>query len=436
MTTTILNTHQKALEINLDSRIYGTIAEIGAAQEVARWFFRVGAAAGSVAKTISAYDMTVSDEIYGKAGRYVSRERLEAMLDREFSLLVKRLGDVRGRNTRFFSYANTVAARNFEGTNECHGWVGLRFQAEPGADPSTIILHVNLLDPTSVQQQEALGVLGVNLIYSAFLTDDPLQGLNTLPDNLSGDRLEVDVADLSGPAFAGVDPARNAMQLVRSSLAQVVLFDRTGNVQPPSEIVRKRPIVIKRISLRKSTGLDPQTLAAGCAMLHEESPDLDAKPLEVVEFSISSVHESSDTMAADYLGHLRGLLSHDQWVMLTRLQRNYLLSDYLRRYSEQPVRFVMGVSAFALLLAESYYQDLQGGILEATGKLFADKVRIYVHPMSTESFEQHLKSAGLDTEWVSHTGGDTVRLKDLDFKRPTDLLCEYLLAAGWVEELR
>ena len=106
--TVFLETEQKALEINLDERIYGAFAEIGAGQEVVRWFFRVGAAAGTVAKSISAYDMMVSDAIYGCGDRYVSRTRLQAMLDHEFELNIERLGEKRGDTTAFFAFADTV----------------------------------------------------------------------------------------------------------------------------------------------------------------------------------------------------------------------------------------------------------------------------------------------------------------------------------------
>ena len=91
-----LDTHRKALKINLDKRRYGTFAEIGAGQEVVRWFFRVGGGAGTIAKSISAYDMTFSDAIYGKAPRYVSRERLHTMLGHEYDLLAERLRAARG----------------------------------------------------------------------------------------------------------------------------------------------------------------------------------------------------------------------------------------------------------------------------------------------------------------------------------------------------
>ena len=160
-----LDTHQKALKINLDPRWYGSFAEIGAGQEVVRWFFRVGGAAGTVAKSISAYDMTVSDAIYGSGDRYVSRSRLQAMLDREFRLNLERLHGSRGDTTSFFAFADTVVARSFKGGNECHGWMGVKFQSRPRDEPSQIVIHVRMLDAEASLQQEALGVVGVNLLY-------------------------------------------------------------------------------------------------------------------------------------------------------------------------------------------------------------------------------------------------------------------------------
>ncbi|MCK5872720.1 MAG: hypothetical protein KAG26_07825, partial [Methylococcales bacterium] len=163
-------TLQKALEINLDNYKYGTIVEIGAGQEVARNFFRAGGAAGTVAKTMSAYDMQVSDDIYGleESGRYVSRSRLMKMLDKEFLAITELLTPIRSKNTTFFSYAATVTAKSYLQKNECHGWVGIRLQLHRKAPPSDVILHVRMLDNDGSSQQEALGVLGVNLIHAAF----------------------------------------------------------------------------------------------------------------------------------------------------------------------------------------------------------------------------------------------------------------------------
>ncbi len=437
MPSTKLSTHQKALEINLDDKIYGTIAEIGAAQEVARWFFRVGAAGGSVAKTMSAYDMQFSDEIYGKAGRYVSRERVEAMLDKEYDLLIKRLSESRGAGTRFFAFCNTVTTRNFSGTNECHGWVGLRFQTEPCGQPNTIILHINMRDDTAIAQQEAVGVLGVNLIYSAFsAAEGPVKGLDRLPDNLGEDQLEIDVADLWGPAFDDVDPAQTGMAMIRSGLAHAILFNRNGKQRPPSEVIRKRPVIIKRTSTRYSSVIDSAAFAAAESKLMQESPDLDIQPLKVTEFSMSSVHA---TMGSDHeknMAHLRELIIQDEWVMLTRLRQSYTLTDYMRRYSRFPLRFVMGVSTFAMLLSEKFYVDTSGGILEATGRLYADNVRVYVQPMSCEDFRSHLNSVGLTPDWVSTpSNSEPVTIENIEFSGPTGLLHRYLLESGWVEHL-
>src|SRR3954451_5013479 len=131
-----VGTDKKALRINLDAHKYGTFAEIGAGQEVARRFFHVGGAAGTVAKTMSAYDMTFSDAIYGPADRYVSRVRLQTMLDHEYNLLIERLDQKFGAEKTFFVFADTVAARSFKHRSESHGWLGMRFQPGPRAQPS------------------------------------------------------------------------------------------------------------------------------------------------------------------------------------------------------------------------------------------------------------------------------------------------------------
>ena len=437
MPTNSASTHHKALSINLDDKIYGTIAEIGAAQEVARWFFRVGAAAGSVAKTMSAYDMQVSDEIYGKAGRYVSRERLEAMLEKEYALLVRRLTDKRGHDTRFFAFCNTVSARNFAGTNECQGWIGLRFQAEPGGDANTIILHINMLDDSSIAQQEAVGILGVNLIYSAFFGTSGNEGdLTSLIDNLGDGRLEADLIDVAGPAFSAADPAQTGMALVASGLAEAVLFDSDGLQQPPTEICRKRPAIIKRTSMRYSSAIDTECFAAACEKLSNEQINSEKEPISVTEFSINSVHAGGGRNPTQDLVHLRNLIAQNDWVMLTRLRQSYKLSSYLRRYSQQPLRFVMGASTFAMLLSDKFYVDSSDGLLQATGKLYAQDVKVYVQPMPLADVCEHLQSVGLDPQWIS-TNDDSgvVSIDNLRFEGPLRLLQQYLIESGFVENL-
>ena len=234
------DTHQKALRINLDPRWYGTIAEIGAGQEVARWFFRVGGAAGTVAKSMSAYDMAVSDAVYGKADRYVSASRLQAMLDKEFALNVERLDSERGDDNCFFAFADTVVARSFQGGNECHGWMGVKFQAQPHDEPSQIVMHVRMLDVEAWLQQEALGIIGVNLLYGAFFQHhEPDKLIESLLDRLTTGRIEIDMIEFRGIEFRRVDNRLMALKLVQLGLSGVAMFGPDREVLQPSEVLRK-----------------------------------------------------------------------------------------------------------------------------------------------------------------------------------------------------
>src|SRR3954470_2850236 len=235
------DTLQKALQINLDLRWYGTIAEIGAGQEVARWFFRAGGAAGTVAKSMSAYDMAVSDAVYGKADRYVSKGRLQAMLDHEYELDLDRLGDERGDETAFFAFADTVVARSFRGGNECHGWMGVKFQSHPRDEPSQIVVHVRMLDAEAALQQEALGIIGVSLLYGAFfLHHEPEKLMESLLDNLTTGRIEIDLIDFKGIEFRSVDNRLLGLKLVQLGLSGVAMFGPDRQVLQPSEVLRKK----------------------------------------------------------------------------------------------------------------------------------------------------------------------------------------------------
>lgn len=250
------DTHQKASQINLDPSKYGTFAEIGAGQEVARWFFRVGGAAGTIAKTISAYDMVVSDAIYGPADRYVSRQRLQTMLDYEYGLLQERLNPPRGETTKFFVFADTVTARSYSRRDEAHGWMGIRFQTQPRGEPSQIIIHVRMLDNDNLQQQEALGVVGVNLVYGAlYFYNEPELLICTLMDSLTPARVEVDMIKFSGPAFQVVDNRLMSLQLVKHGLANAAMFTASGEVVQASEVLHKKCILVERGSFRPVTNV-------------------------------------------------------------------------------------------------------------------------------------------------------------------------------------
>ena len=204
MERVILTSKQKALRVNLDSNIYGTFAEIGAGQEVVRHFFRAGGASGTIAKTMSAYDKGVSDAIYGreKDGRYVCESRLRKMTEHEYDLLEQRLSRDKHPERRFFSFANTVATINFSKTFMGHGWMGIRFQSAADKRPNDIVIHIRLHDQDAPLQQETIGIIGVNLIYGSFFYyNNPRELLKSLYDNLSRDRLEIDMIQFTGPDY-------------------------------------------------------------------------------------------------------------------------------------------------------------------------------------------------------------------------------------------
>ena len=173
MKTEVLDTYHKALTLNMDKAPYGTIAEIGAGQETSRWFFKVGGAAATIAKTMSAYDMKFSDSIYGSCKRYVSRDRLQAMLDKEFHLVIDRLDEIRGDVSKFYAFANTVSTYSYTQQRNGNGWLGIRFQTQPHEAASQIDLHVVLNGNSGSQDQDTLGTLGVNcLLYTSDAADE------------------------------------------------------------------------------------------------------------------------------------------------------------------------------------------------------------------------------------------------------------------------
>jgi hypothetical protein len=341
--------HAKALAINLDPSIYGTFAEIGAGQEVARWFLTVGGASGTIAQTISAYDKTYSDVTYGAGTRYVSEERLRAMLDHEYRLLVERLGPTRGAETRFFVFADTASARNFKGDNEQHAWVGIRFQPELRAKPSDIVLHVNLMDATAQLQQQALGLLGVNLIHAAFCCrTSPDDILAALWDELTIDRLEVDVLHLGSPAFATVDSRASCLRLIRRGMAHAVVFDSAGRVVEPAAVLRKRPLIVSR-SLHATVGqFHERTVAASMRELKAEGIATVRDPVALAEVSLKPpLGDPPDDR--DVLSGIEPL-AKDGAVAVTDFGEPYLLANYLRRFTAEPIRFAWNVSQLARIL--------------------------------------------------------------------------------------
>jgi hypothetical protein len=372
-----LDPNQKALQINLDARRYGTFAEIGAGQEVARWFFHVGGAAGTVAKTISAYDMAVSDAIYGPTDHYVSRRRLKAMLDYEYDLLLERLDDQRGGRTAFFAFANTVATRKEAG----QGWLGIKFQAEPGADPSEIYIHVRMLDKESVRQQEALGVIGVNLVYGAFYSHrQPDALIRSLLDSLTWERVEVDMIRFAGPAFAGVDSRLMALQLVKEGLTEAAMFTAAGEAIQWAEALYKKPVLVQRGSFRPVTKATLDVLERGLEQFVQE-PELKGEPpVVLMEMTLRHLTTGDAIDARDFLQRAETLKALGRTVLVSNFRRFHRLASYLSRYTNRPLGIALGASNLKEIFDESFYNENEGGLLGGLGQLFKNPARLYVYP--------------------------------------------------------
>ena len=325
------DTHQKALRINLDPRWYGTIAEIGAGQEVVRWFFRVGGAAGTVAKSMSAYDMAVSDAVYGKAERYVSAGRLQNMLDHEFDLNVERLDDERGDSNCFFAFANTVVARSYRGGNECHGWMGVKFQSQTHDEPSQIVMHVRMLDEEANLQQEALGIVGVNLLYGAFFHHhEPERLIETLLDQLTVGRIEIDMIQFRGIEFRGVDNRLMALKLVQLGLSGVAMFGPDREVLQPSEVLRKKAVLVERGSFRPPTHVNLDMLATAKEKFAQD-PAVEGKEiLQLTEITMRNLlAERTDVDRRDFLARAELLAACGETVLITDYFDYYRLAAYI-----------------------------------------------------------------------------------------------------------
>lgn len=380
----LLGTRQKALKINLDRRIYGSFAEIGAGQEVAAQFFKAGGSSGTIAKTISAYDMTFSDAIYGveESGRYVCESRLIKMLNREYNLIHVRLDEKRGAESTFFAFANTVVALNYQKTNEGHGWIGLRYQLQPHAPYNEVVLHVRMLDNENLLQQQALGIVGVNLIYGCFYyykLPDTL--LLSLMDDLSPERIEIDMVRFSGSDFANVDNRLMSLHLVKNGFTNVALFGPEGQALQPSEALYKKNIVCIRGRFRPVTHVNLDMLDNGVKQFLQDPEVNPEKVVILSELTLHNLQHNKEIDEKDFLDRVDILCSLGQTVMISNYQEYYKLVAHLSQITKQKIGIILGMSNLEYIFDEKHYEFLPGGILEAFATLFSRKVKLYVYPM-------------------------------------------------------
>ncbi len=405
-----VDTHRKALKINLDPRWYGTFAEIGAGQEVVRWFFRVGGGAGTISKSISAYDMQVSDAIYGQTKRYVCRERLQAMLDYEHHLNLERLREARGDTTQFFAFADTVTARSYRGGNQCHGWMGVKFQARPRDEDSQITLHVRMLDNDAELQQEALGIVGVNLLYGAFfLHHDPELLIESLLHILSPNRIEIDLIEFSGIEFRHIDNRLMSMKLVEVELSNAAMFSANGAVLQPSEVLHKKPILVERGSFRPVCHVNVDMFKCAHDKFCAENGFRNGEVIQLMELTMRNLKVEGEVDRRDFLARAEVMASLGMTVLISNYFRYYRLAAYLAEFTKNKIALVMGASSLMELFDESYYTSLEGGILESFGRLFKNDLKIYVYPLRNRET------------------GDLMTAESMEVAPPLRNLYEYLL---------
>ncbi len=397
----VMDTHKKALFINLDDTIYGSFAEIGGGQEVARCFFQSGGASGTVAKTISAYDMIFSDTMYGKTpkNRYVSHPRLMQMLDSEYSNLVKLLKDKRSRETRFFAFANTVTTINYKKTNQGHGWVGVRFQLHPASPPNDVVLHVKLLENDSLLQQKTLGVLGVNLIYACFYNYQyPNSFLKSLVESNLEDRIEIDMIGMHGPELDYVDNRLLAVQLVKNNMTTVTMFNRYGQVKPPSELLYKKNVMLLRGSFRPITYVGFDMLKTGFSLFKKEIGFDKENTIVLCEMTLKNLMEEGVFDERDFLDRVDILCGMGQNVMITNFKEFYKVSNWFTNYKIKNIRMVIGALTFRKILEKKYYTHLKGGVLEAFGRLFTENLKVYLYPGREKGTHKILTSENMPVE--------------------------------------
>lgn len=396
-----ISIQQKALTINEDVSVYGTFAEIGAGQEVARYFFLAGHASQTVAKSMSAYDMTFSDAIYGKDQRYVSEPRVMKMLDHEYQLLVDRLVAQRGSTTRFFAFADTVATSR--DLKRSHGWMGIRFQMRPGGPVNDVVLHVKLKDSNRLQQQEALGMLGVNFIFaSLYFNGHPADFTHQLVDCIGSHRIEVDYLSVSGPDFAQVDNRRMSLQLIDSELTDALIFSPDGQVCQASDVLFGKPLLVMRGTFRPVTTTHTEIVQASLKQL-QDSGQLAGEDVNVLfEISLSQLMTGGEFDHQDFLNRVDTLTALNHHVMISKYQLFYQLKRLLRRSTDRWITMVIGAGHLERLFDTSYYSHLPGGILHAFGELFDEKTQLFVYPfkddnvcLTTKSFFPDQKLASL-----------------------------------------
>ncbi|MBM4385758.1 MAG: TonB-dependent receptor [Deltaproteobacteria bacterium] len=257
--------------------------------------------------------------------------------------------------------------------------LGIRFQAAPLEPESEIVLHVRLLDVEAQQQQEVLGIVGVNLVYgAAFLHEDPDTLLASLFDGLSRDRVEIDLVDFSGHRFSQIDNRVMSLRLVQLGLAPVAAFGPDAEVLLPADLLHGKSVLVERGRFRPVTRVHVDMIRCANARFLRDVPG--EEPVVLAEITMRNLLADGEVDLRDFLDRADALCAMGYRVLISDYFEYWRLADYLARFTDKPAGLVMGANSLRDLFDERYYQELPGGILEAFGRLFRNDLRIYVYP--------------------------------------------------------
>lgn len=396
----IIPTNRKALIINIDTSLYGSFAEIGGGQEVARHFFQAGGASETVAKTISAYDKRFSDSFYhdNKPGRHVSEGRLVKMLNYEYKE-VTRLLDDKNTDATFFALANTMEVLNYTKTNKSHGWMGIKFQLTPKSKPNVVIVHIKLLENDAILQQQTIGTLGVNLLYACkYYHESPNTFLKSLTDNLTMDRFRITMMRMSGPDLDYVDNKLLAVQLVKNKMTRSIMFDKEGNVQQPSDMLYKKNVLAFRGSFLPVTYIAKDILNKSMALFTKDEDYEHDNTLSFCELTLNNLLSDGEVNEQEFLNKVDMLVSIGQNVMISDLPEYYRLVEFFSQFKLKKLRIVMGIPTLEKVLNKKYYKDLKGGILEAVGHMFPSNMKLYIYPTKRSGNEEIITSDNMNMD--------------------------------------
>ncbi|MFN8310623.1 MAG: hypothetical protein U0T73_11740 [Chitinophagales bacterium] len=384
----VLSIKRKALRINLESSIYGTFAEIGAGQEVARTFFQVGGASGTVAKTMSAYDMSFSDAIYGEeeSGRYVSDSRLKSMLHHEYALLTERLVGEKYTHRRFFAFADSCTTINFMKNNDPHCWMGLRFQLIPEGPVNEVVMHLRLKEKDALLQQRTIGGMGVNLIFSCFWFSSNMDSfVDSLMDNLSTDQVEIDMLSVKGENFSQVDNRLLALMLVKKGFTSGTIFGPDKEVYHPKDILYKKDIVCLRGRFRPVTKVSEDMCYCGVETFKKVFHATKEDVIALSELTINNLEADAGLSDKDFLDRTEILCNLGHTVMVSNCQKHDTLMEYLRRCRPKHIGIVVGIMNLQELFNPSHYEFAQGEILRYFGQIFQSNTRMLVYPFQPKA---------------------------------------------------